>query len=44
MIVEQAILTFHIRFSTPKALSPLEKRSSSHCIVSTGSMDELQGF
>jgi hypothetical protein len=42
--VEQAILTFHVRFSASKALPPLENRSSSHCIVSIGLMDELQGF
>jgi hypothetical protein len=27
---------FHVRFSVSKALPPLENRSSSHCIVSTG--------
>jgi hypothetical protein len=32
---------FHICFSVSKALSPLENRSSSHCIVSIGLMDEL---
>jgi hypothetical protein len=40
-IVEQAVLTFHVRFSVSKALSLLENRSSSHCIVSIGLMDEL---
>jgi hypothetical protein len=40
-IVEQAILTFHVRFSVSKALPPLENRSSSHCIVSIGLLDEL---
>jgi hypothetical protein len=40
-IVEQAVLTFHVRFSVSKALPPLESRSSSHCIVSIGLMDEL---
>jgi hypothetical protein len=40
-MVEQAILTFHIHFSVSKALPPLENRSSSHCIVSIGLMDEL---
>jgi hypothetical protein len=40
-IVEQVVLTFHIRFSVSKALSPLENRSLSHCIVSIGLMDEL---
>jgi hypothetical protein len=43
-IVEQAVLTFHVRFSVSKALPPLEKRSSSNCIVSIGLMYELQGF
>jgi hypothetical protein len=40
-IVEQAVLTFHVRFSVSKALPPLENRRSSHCIVSIGLMDEL---
>jgi hypothetical protein len=40
-IVEQAVLTFHVRFSVSKALPPLANRSSSHCIVSIGLMDEL---
>jgi hypothetical protein len=40
-IVEQAVLTFHVRFSVSEALPPIENRSSSHCIVSTGLMDEL---
>jgi hypothetical protein len=40
-IVEQAILTFHVRFSVSKGLPPLENRSSSHCIVCIGLMDEL---
>jgi hypothetical protein len=40
-IVEQAVLTFHVHFSVSKALLPLENRSSSHCIVSIGLMDEL---
>jgi hypothetical protein len=40
-IVEQAVLTFHVRISVSKALSPLENRSSSHCIASTALMDEL---
>jgi hypothetical protein len=40
-IVEQAVSTFRIRFSDSKALPPLENRSSSHCIVSIGLMDEL---
>jgi hypothetical protein len=40
-IVEQAVLTFHVRFSVSKALPPLENRSSSHFIVSIGLMDEL---
>jgi hypothetical protein len=40
-VVEQAILTFHVRFPVSKALPPLENRSSSHCIVSIGLMDEL---
>jgi hypothetical protein len=39
--MEQAIWTFHVRFSVSKALPPLENRSSSHCIVSIGMMDEL---
>jgi hypothetical protein len=43
-IVEQAVLTFHIRFSVSKALPPLENRSSSQCIVSIGLMDELFGI
>jgi hypothetical protein len=34
-------LTFHVRFSVSKALSPLKNRSSYHCIVSIGLMDEL---
>jgi hypothetical protein len=41
-LVEQAVLTFHGRFSVSKALPPLENRRSSHCIVSM--LDELQGF
>jgi hypothetical protein len=41
--VEQAVLTFHVCFSVSKALPPLENRSSSHCIVSIGLMDELYG-
>jgi hypothetical protein len=44
MIVEQAILTFHVRFSVSKALPQLENRSSCHCIVSIGLMGELKGF
>jgi hypothetical protein len=40
-IVEQAVLTFHVRFSVSKALPPFENRSSSHCIISIGLMDEL---
>jgi hypothetical protein len=40
-IVEQAVLTFHVRFFVSKALPPLENRSSSHCIGSIGFMDEL---
>jgi hypothetical protein len=40
-IVEQAGLTFHVRFSVSKALLPLENCSSSHCIVSISFMDEL---
>jgi hypothetical protein len=40
-IVEQAILTFHVRFSVSETLPPLENRSSSHYIVSIGLMDEL---
>jgi hypothetical protein len=32
---------FHIRFSVSKAFPSLENRSSSHCIVSIGLMDEL---
>jgi hypothetical protein len=40
-IVEQAGLTFYALFSVSKALPPLENRSSSHCIVSIGLMDEL---
>jgi hypothetical protein len=32
---------FHVRFSVSKALPPLENRSSSHCIVSIGLMNEL---
>jgi hypothetical protein len=43
-IVEQAVFTFHVRFSVSKALPPLENRSSSHCIVFIGLMDELQSF
>jgi hypothetical protein len=39
--VEQAVLTFHIRFSASKAFPPLENRSSSHRIVL---MDELWDF
>jgi hypothetical protein len=39
--VEQAILTFHFRFSISKALSSLENLTSSHYIVSIGLMDEL---
>jgi hypothetical protein len=39
--VEQAVLTFHVRFSVSKALPSLENRSSSHCIVSIGLMDEM---
>jgi hypothetical protein len=40
-IVEQAVVTFHVRFSVSKALPQFENRSSSHCIVSIGLMDEL---
>jgi hypothetical protein len=40
-IVEQAVLTFHVLFSVSKALSPVENRSSSHCIISIGLMDEF---
>jgi hypothetical protein len=40
-IVEQVVLTFHVRFSVSKELPPLENRSSSHCIVSIGLVDEL---
>jgi hypothetical protein len=36
-IVEQAVLTSHVRFSVSKAVD----RSLSHCIVSIGLMDEL---
>jgi hypothetical protein len=43
-IVEQVVLTFHVRFSVSKALPPIENRSSSHGIVSIGLMDELKGF
>jgi hypothetical protein len=32
---------FHVLFSVSKALPSLENRSSSHCIVSIGLMDEL---
>jgi hypothetical protein len=39
--MEQAVLTFHVRFSVSEALPPLENRSSSHCIVSVGLMDEF---
>jgi hypothetical protein len=42
--MKQAVLTFHVPFSVSKALPPLENRSSFHCIVSIGLMDELQGF
>jgi hypothetical protein len=40
-MVEQAVLTFHVPFSVSKALPPLENRSSSHCTVSIGLMDDL---
>jgi hypothetical protein len=40
-IAEQAVLTFHVRFSVSKALLPFENRRSSHCIVSIGLMDKL---
>jgi hypothetical protein len=40
-IVEQAVSTFHVRSSVPKALPPLGNRRSSHCIVSIGLMDEF---
>jgi hypothetical protein len=40
-IVEQAVLTFHVRFSVCKGLPPFENRSSSRCIVSIGLMDKL---
>jgi hypothetical protein len=40
-IMEQAVLTSHVRFSVSKALPPLENCSSSHCIVSIGLMNEL---
>jgi hypothetical protein len=40
-IVEQAVLTFHFRFSLSKALPSFENRSSSHCVVSIGPMGEL---
>jgi hypothetical protein len=42
--VEQAVLAFHVRFTVSKAPPTLENRSSFHCIVSIGLMDELQGF
>jgi hypothetical protein len=42
--VEQAVLTFHVRFSVSKALPPLENCSSSHCIVSIGLIDEFQNL
>jgi hypothetical protein len=42
--VEQAVLTFHVRFSVSGALPSLENRSSSHFIISMGLMDEFQGF
>jgi hypothetical protein len=42
--VEQAVLTFHVRFSVSKVLPPLKNRSLSHSIVSIGLMDELQCF
>jgi hypothetical protein len=32
---------FHVRFSASRALPPIENRSSSHCIVSIGLMNEL---
>jgi hypothetical protein len=40
-IVEQAVLTFHVRFSVSKALPRLENRNSYHCIVSIGLIDGL---
>jgi hypothetical protein len=40
-IVEQAVFTFHVRFSVSKALPPLENRISSHCIVSIDWINEL---
>jgi hypothetical protein len=43
-IVEQEVLTFHVRFSVSKALPELENRSSSHCIVYIRLMDELLRF
>jgi hypothetical protein len=43
-MVEQAVFTFHVRFSVSKALQPLENRSLSHCIVSIGLMDEMLVF
>jgi hypothetical protein len=42
--VEQAVLTFHVRFSASKALPPLENRSLSRYIVSIGLMDAFYGF
>jgi hypothetical protein len=33
MIVEKAVLTFHIRFSVSKVLPPLENPSPSHCVI-----------
>jgi hypothetical protein len=40
-VVEQAVLTLHVHFSVSKALPPPENRSSSHCTVSIGLIDEL---
>jgi hypothetical protein len=40
-IVEQAVLTFRVRFSVSKALSALENRILPHYIVSIDLMDEL---
>jgi hypothetical protein len=34
----------HVRFSVSEALPPLENRSSSHCIISIGLMDDFYNF
>jgi hypothetical protein len=43
-IVKLAVLTFHVHLLVSKVLPPLENNSSSHSIISTSWMGELQDF